>query len=551
MATSFFPTVAAAVSTGVDSSVHNIRVDNYANTGDGGGGFYADVSNGSGAAFTSGGRAWYLSRNQVIAPEMFGALGDGVADDTAAIQKWLSFAGMLTATKGKNYRLTGQVSINSNSHIIGNDCTLIHDTSTVESVINISNRDNVVIDSVFIDGKKELKSISGTVTAYGVQAYACSNLTIQRCRIFNTCEHGIRVGSTSSNLYILDNILTGNGNSTTGRGFGVWLFGGNEFAFVERNSVYGPHGGGLALDDTSNPPREGVISRRAIFNSNIVDGQNVSKVGMIFEGSQFVIVSSNVVSDCSTGIVARKIQSVSRTQNIIISDNTVSSSQFCIRVSSIQIANINNNILSVINPDTSTMRAAIDIYSQTAPRADNIFVSGNRILTTYHGIVAGIDVDHANGPINGLKISNNTLEFYGINDNIQNVGIFVYDIGTTLGTTSFNPSPCVVSNNNISGGFYIGIDARAFTENGEAVIRDNVIRDYQRYGIRVSPSGSHKAAVVHGNTTSSVVAGTAGLRLENAGNVSTTVIAANVFSDNTSGTATATVRKANIGLADS
>lgn len=109
-------TSVAAVRATSSSKVTSLLVTGYYASGDGGGGLYqydpndtVSVDNGGTIIVAADGARWKLILWGPSFPEMFGAKGDGVTDDTDALQRWLS---SLTAgdtavlTSGKTYGFT-------------------------------------------------------------------------------------------------------------------------------------------------------------------------------------------------------------------------------------------------------------------------------------------------------------------------------------------------------------------------------------------------------------------------------------------------------------
>lgn len=90
-----------------------------------------------------------------ITPEDFGAVGDGVADDTAALTlafAWaMSHGGRLEGVSGSTYLVTSKISLNVNGHFSfdGNDCVIKNGISNAVAADPIFEITNVAVDEVY------------------------------------------------------------------------------------------------------------------------------------------------------------------------------------------------------------------------------------------------------------------------------------------------------------------------------------------------------------------------------------------------------------------
>ena len=97
---------AATISTGVDY----LRTAGYSSPGDGGGALYKRVSSEPSHAgkFQSADGAWFELAERIVSPRMFGAKGDGVTDDTAALNAFWSY---LLANPNQPYDVNGNFAV--------------------------------------------------------------------------------------------------------------------------------------------------------------------------------------------------------------------------------------------------------------------------------------------------------------------------------------------------------------------------------------------------------------------------------------------------------
>lgn len=126
----------------IKPTINIIRSGGYSAPGDGGDASYRRVMAEpvhAGKVQSADGAWWELSRGQIINPRMFGAVGDGITNDTAAVQAAIDFAapfvwkggtrateegsasGNLFIPKG-TYRLTSKIRLAPNLRIFGEGC---------------------------------------------------------------------------------------------------------------------------------------------------------------------------------------------------------------------------------------------------------------------------------------------------------------------------------------------------------------------------------------------------------------------------------------------
>lgn len=158
--------------------------------------------------------------------KMYGAKGDGVTDDTSAINLAIAAigdsgsGGKLYFPKG-TYLVSSKINLSGNTTVCGDgyDNTIIRlANNSNTSVIGCANDSNlryyIEIRDIGIDG-----NCSGQTDGNCVEFYNVSESKIINCRISNPKNNAIFFGGDNSILIVLSNlILRGDENSTVGNG---------------------------------------------------------------------------------------------------------------------------------------------------------------------------------------------------------------------------------------------------------------------------------------------------------------------------------------------
>lgn len=183
-----------------------------------GGNFYVEVSKSLAIGETSttafaGDRGKNLEKRikyleNYVTPEMFGAIGDGVADDTDAVQNALNTGNVYLS---KIYKITNTLLCKSNSVIIGNGTIIAElpapETSdyTVRMALKVSECENVIIDGVNIQSNY-----------MGIFFIACKNFRVSNCK-FTTTKFSLTISGkyiNNNNIYsenfVLENLIFAN-----------------------------------------------------------------------------------------------------------------------------------------------------------------------------------------------------------------------------------------------------------------------------------------------------------------------------------------------------
>ena len=354
----------------------------------------------------------------------FGAKGDGVADDTAAIQAAFD---SIAASGGVRsvyfppgtFLVSSEININkSDIRVFGEgDGSIIRvrdGTDLSGGVLYVNGgTNNVTIEDLTIDGNSDNNS---TTTDNGIFAVDTDYLTIRRVTVKNTPKTGIDLyAATAPHRFfnISHNLLKNIG----WRGIDISY---GERGIVKGNQIYYTGSHGITVEPGDTPATD--FSRYIIISNNIIDrsvspttvltGQTESGflIG-IGEASKHIVIDGNICFDNRTAGddgIGLGGSSTNKHRGIVISNNVVS------YAGGFGIDSTNNSIVKgnyVEYPATHGIVAASDLGVDR----DNIIIEGNIVYNANESdnaaSIAGI---HAASLVSGtkfrnIKILNNTV----------------------------------------------------------------------------------------------------------------------------------------------
>lgn len=154
------------------------------------------ADNGNTAIVLNG--AWNKTPLPYVTPEMYGAIGDGVADDTSAIRSAFATGKNVAFGNGKTYKITASLNVDESGQIVGahysgNGCTILHNQSNAFCLSSAAAKG---LKQCVIEGFS-FSSTGKTYSGIYVNSIAGSNyikeVTIRNC-LFNGQNMGIYLG---------------------------------------------------------------------------------------------------------------------------------------------------------------------------------------------------------------------------------------------------------------------------------------------------------------------------------------------------------------------
>lgn len=434
------------------------------------------------------GPPFILVQAGAVSVTAFGAVGDGVVDDTAAIQDALDFGGLLVFPPG-TYRITAQVSGASNTTVFGYEAKLVLDGATLYDGLVWENKTNVRVFGLEIDGRKSIKN-AGVDVGAGLYLHQVSDAVISDCLIHDTHEHGIQLGGSfdldtadSSRIAIRDCTIRDAGNVAGNRGTGIFAFWRMKDLRIHGCAISGCHAGGIMVDDSSSDATPGKEAERVVISGNdIVNCPGPLSRAIVVEGSRHITVTGNVISGVHSGIVFSNGQANSDTGLSTINGNEINCEGNGIWVFDARGVAISGNTVE-LDGASSSFVAAIKLEHNTGTAPFDITISGNQVRSDGPGISNRKSGGYVETAGANIVVDGNTVVWTGGVPDANHVGIQLNFV-----------DGAVVRNNKVIG-FFDGV----FTDSAclSPVMQDNQPVNSTHCGVRVGAA----ASLVKGNHT--------------------------------------------------
>ena len=421
-----------------------------------------------------------------------GTIGDGIADETTALNNWLNSGNNLYLPTG-TYKISDELlsnTIRDNLTITGSPDAIIIATSNfnqAKSLIRLDNITNLFIDGLRIESNED--TATPVITTFGVdisniEIQSCTNVTIQNC-IFTKSVGAAIETKDITNLKILYN------KALKASNYVFRIFGGSNV--VIRGNTGTGQGEAQQANGTTVGQTPGIMA--TLVDHIIIDGNNLNdfkNTGTKTEGCNYVTYSNNTVTNSGKdGIKVQGYTAGVRTLKAKIIGNTVqylrgyeTDGAALISVQDCDEFIVQANIVSG-GLTGYFLEIGISIHAGGGTYSKNGVVIGNVISNVRdHGIYLE-DSSY-------VTVSDNNIMDYAI-DNVNANGIYTF--GTVNNCRLINNT--ITMNTRLETGFGYGISINGANHECD----NNIIVNPNSGGITYSLTNSKIASITNNKIT--------------------------------------------------
>lgn len=449
----------------------------------------------------------------------YGAVGDGITDDTAALASAFASGNPICLPKGYTFRVTSELSLSSDYQYLFGGGKIVS-TLTSGSVIKAENLTGVKVISIQIDA-------GDTADSSGVFFDGCINSYVEGCQISKFGEAGVKFTNCIDCKVLYNRFLDAASDATFGSPSSrdIDIYGDNSGCIVKGNICKSSGGYAVQIRTYNN----GENNDRHIVSENIIDGYNSYGI-LLYRNAQVIgdvpqqsvtncIVSKNVVMNISgarpsdpaqpsvlifgAGIYLQGAEKCDVTDNELINTCTSTNNEL-LAPGAIGLSNVgectvegnsiyNSSRYGIYVNDSLDYGAVKGVLAVTGNTIDTCTKSGIRITVKNNVVINGNGITNCEyGIFTSGGSSNLTRNFYNIVANIIRAC-------TATGMSLSYLSGVLVKGNTVEGAATHGISA---SNSSDVVMEGNKVKTITSRGLELGAtcSGLNK---VSGNQVSS------------------------------------------------
>jgi hypothetical protein len=451
----------------------------------------------------------------------FGATGDGVTDDTAAINAAFAVGGKIYFPSG-TYLCSTITLASSDTHIFGSKKSVIKLKNSVNvDLLDLSNFDNITISDLTFDGNKANQTVD--VNAVCIRGNGCSNVILQNCTVKNSALTGANI-INSDGIKIVNNLFTDCGTKNSVNSGDAMYLAFNTNDYVSGNTVVNPARIGIIIKGSAGPTAtNGTVIGNYVINS----GEN--GIGTE-DGNARILIVNNVVVDSGDNAFASTKAGIAVGEvgeKVTVSGNIIHNS------GSYGIEVTHGADETIVSNNSITSSGAMGIFATAVDGSgglDNLVITGNNITTT---VTDGIFISAAlTNPLIAANLNTNISILSNVvrgaaRDSIVCSAMLDFNVSNnTIHTTTTASGIRVINSEegSVSDNYITEVASRGVYLQGAAIncnnvaVKNNTIIDAGTWGVFLIASDN---ASVMGNTIrnrTGATPTTVGVRSEGAGN---------------------------------
>ena len=424
----------------------NARTMGYYEPGDNGGTLYHIVSENPNIKgqieLNNGLFAYLIVESDTLNVKQFGAKGDGITDDTQALQNCFDYKPKNILLNNERYLISSTLKLYSNiegkvDSIItfpSQDPTYINDVGPLNSILFIGGINNISIKNLHLIGSYPLSGGELGEHAHGIELRGSNDIVIENCIIENPYGDCVFIrGNYSDQLYkdSCQNIKIQNCTLINPRRCSIAIVNG-DYIYILNNKITKPNSYVSAIDIE---PNDAAMSAKYIF----IENNTFNVVGQAIKSFRSEINNHDPIV-------------------LVIKNNYSENNSLFININFASFINIENNIFKNSLNASELRNINSGIYSNNIQKKGVIFVNCNNINVNNNYIENGIlhcsNINNFN--INSNNMNNNSyitdgqpiLIKSGSNINVSNNFIYNTRIGIRLFLDNLL-NDCIISNNTI------------------------------------------------------------------------------------------------------